>query len=174
MANNNGEFYREIDFLFRRFNFFLLATSFLVAGFVAVVVTNMSSRLELTLLAHAIAALGSFLSAAFFVVNFMAAKVAMEIKKEKKNEPVKWLRESHKDVINFLKNPLTFSKDNPASHTWFIPLVFCSFWLAAWWIVLSWVVPVAFFGTLLFVSLVVYTRRCTKKRGKILWTRPKE
>ncbi len=69
------------DYLFQRFNMFLVATSFLVATFVTLIASiepSGSSRtpnIYLVSLIHAIAALGSIISLIFLVIDFFLAAV---------------------------------------------------------------------------------------------------
>ena len=163
-------FYKESDLLFRRFNFLLLLMAFLFAAFVSVVIFDSRLPTSFVCLGHAVAALGSFLSAAFFVINYITVKVINEMQStesDDKIDPVGWMRHSYKDVINFIINPLKFSKELWASYTWFIPLVFLLFWIAAWWIVLSWIAPIVFLLAMVVIALFyIFTGRYDWRLGK--------
>lgn len=184
-------FYNELDFLFKRFNFFLVATAFLAMAFVAVVTSDTKGLIQL---AHAMATLASFLSIAFFVINYLNVKVVKIRSDYLRDEVPKldaklslfalhrrmgdYLNERIKREINAtqlfhdflgdlwrLRDPLELSKEEPACHTWVIPLVFYAFWFASWWIVSSWRPPSVFLGVLLLVAaLYVLPRLWREKR----------
>lgn len=184
-------FYNELDLLFKRFNFFLVATAFLAVAFVAVVTSGGKGLIQL---AHAIAALASFLSIAFFVINYLNVKIVKIRSDYLRDEVPKldaklslfalhrrigdYLDERIKKEINAtqllhdflgdlwrLREPLELSKEKPAVHTWVIPLVFYAFWFASWRIVSSWRAPLVFLGALLLVvALYVLPRLRREKR----------
>ena len=170
MTQDMERFYKESDLLFRRFNFFLLSIAFLVAAFVSVVTSDSRLPTSFVCLGHAVAALGSVLSAAFFVINYVTVKFINEIQSagaDDRIDPVGWMRHSYKDVINFMINPLKFSKELWASYTWFIPLLFLLFWIAAWWIVFSWIAPIALFLAMVVIALFyIFTGRYDWRVGK--------
>jgi len=153
MEDNKQDLYHQLHLLSDRFTFFLLATSFLVVAFVSLVVLAGELSAKLVLLAHFVAALASFLSVAFFIINYLTAKTAFESGKGKQIEPVKWLAGSLTDIGNFVINPLNYSLKGHMAYTWFVPLVFCVFWGAAWGVVVSWHGPVIFFPGVFVITL---------------------
>lgn len=176
--------YKELGLLFQRFNFFLVANSFLVVAVVGLVVSTNGlggTNDTLTKLIVAIIMLGGFISLAFGVINYINAKIVkvrrdyLDIEVPKIDagsslfdmhkrmgqhlseglEPSKWLRDLVPTLLRVFGDPLKLSKDEIAYHTWLIPLVFYVFWMAFWWILSPWWYPVAFTGFLLFV-LAIY------------------
>jgi hypothetical protein len=155
------DFYKEADLLFKRFNYFLLSTSFLIAAFVQIVTKTQEQNVSQQLVAFAqiVAGLALTLSFAFFVINFITAKV-INLKKEhhetviSTNEivPANWLGGSFRDIMNFLLNPFGFSKVHWASHTWAIPIFFIVFWFCVWGIMLSWIWPIIVLSSLIIIS----------------------
>lgn len=78
-------YHRDLDRIFQRLNYFLIATAFLITGFIAVMASqkfllhNLTS--EIYWLALAICIIGILLSGGFAVINFLNAKIVFDIAK---------------------------------------------------------------------------------------------
>ena len=98
-GNSNHQYIR---WQYERLGYFLIASAFLVAVFVQLVVADRSNAVvnicKLLLLVHAIAGLGSLISTLYFFMNLWL-----------------WLKKGLQVV-----------------HTFIIPLLFLVFWLIAW------------------------------------------
>ncbi|MFC1990220.1 hypothetical protein ACFLVW_06685 [Chloroflexota bacterium] len=91
---------------YARLGSFLIASSFLVATFVQLVTADK----ETNILVHAVAALGCFIAALYFFMNF-------------------WLA-----MPNWLAKHIRGAKSTGEQilHTWLVPLSFLAFWLVVW------------------------------------------
>lgn len=144
----------ELELQYNRFNFFLVSTVILVMAFVLLATSASGLPTDVTWLGQSMAALGTVLSFVFLVMNYISAEAIHCIRNGQPIDPVTSIGRLPKDVLSFLASPLAFSKRKSASHTWFVPAVFCLFWAAAWWIMFSWIGPVV---TVLFVATVSFT-----------------
>lgn len=178
-------FYNELDLLFRRFNFFLVASSFLITSLAVLVTANKDSVVTydtLTRLIYAVIVFGGVISVAFGAINYINAKVVGKrgdflksqpsintesslsslyesVYERIKNEitPAKWLKGLPCDFLRALTCPLAFSQKEPASHTWVIPFFFYVLWMVAGWILLSWLLPVTLsLALLVLFAIYVY------------------
>ncbi len=164
-------FYRQLALLSSRFHFFLVATSLLILAFVTLVTSDLSPAVREPL-GHAIAALASCLSMAFFLINYLTATMLKppddkESEPDKEDEPVERLRRFPIDMLGFILNPLNYSVENKACHTWAIPLTFYVFWGVAWGFSLAWIGPLWCFISLLlaFLFWTFLSWTCTSKPG---------
>ena len=178
------KFYREVDLLFSRFHFFLVATSFLILAFVTLVTSNLCPTVREPL-GHAIAAFASCLSIAFFLINYLTATMLKppndkkqkpdiedklnerdqsdkEQKLDKEDVPIERLSRFPVGMVKFILDPLNYSVDHKACHTWVIPLAFYVFWGVAWGISLSWIGPL---WCLIGLLLLFLSWTCTAKLG---------
>lgn len=135
-------FQHELDLLFRRLNFFLLATSFVVAAFAVLIAYSGPAKSNLVLaIAYLVLALGWSLSIVFTIVNYINSKVvdirakyAEKVRESMKGNieqvdmndigypfdddeqnihPVDWLKKDFwKDCCSMLTNPLRFAQGN--------------------------------------------------------------
>jgi hypothetical protein len=164
-------FYRDLGLLSSRLHFFLVAISFLILAFVTLVTSDLSPAVREPL-GHAIAALASCLSMAFFLINYLAATMlkppdGKETNPDKEDEPAERLRRFPIEMVGFVLNPLNYSVEKKACHTWAIPLTFYVFWGVAWGLSLSWIGPLwCFIGLLLaFLFWTFLSWTCTAKPG---------
>jgi molybdopterin-binding protein len=139
--------HHEVGSLFSRLNFFLVATAFLIAVLVTAAFDGHKSW-PFVFLLHAIAAAGFLVSLLFMLTNYLNARLIKAIREKLENDESlnykelryimreRWsLSSLGKDFIDFVKNPVKHSRDNPASHAWVLPLGFVFFWLLVWFIV---------------------------------------
>ena len=122
---------------YARLGYFLIASSFLVATFAQLVTPGE----EISIMAHAIAALGSSIAALYFFMNFwlsMPDWLARHIRGAKS---------THEQLI----------------HTWFIPLLFLAFWLVAWITSINlWWAPLL--GVLVFLKICLIFQICRHRK----------
>ena len=189
-------FHLEVNSLFSRLNFFLIGTAFLVAAFVTAVVTKHPGSWSLSLLRHAIVAIGFCVALLFTVTNYLNAKLLLgiqrrlerdskivdsspfEVVKEIK-EKVWSLRRFWGDFGDAVCNPIGY-KNTCAPHTWLVPILFALFWLFVWFAVVPLGLPhpnwqrsfPAFFGLVVLAYWIIRQFRLGKnkdvKMGRIL------
>ncbi len=168
-------FHTNITSQFSRLNFFLAGTAFLIVAFAAVITVNKNTPVnyQLHILAHAINAVGCYLAFFFTFTNFLNGVFLKQVQDELMEDgmivqevPYRRLRDILKlewktgklrqSSIEFLRDPVGYGRDYPASHTWLIPLLFLLFWLVTWFAVLRpyWI-PSAF-GIALPLVLFLY------------------
>ncbi len=134
------QFYEEINQVLHRFNYFLVSTSFMFVAFVALITSSKSNELDWII--KAVSILGIILSLYFFQINYQQTRVAHTVREEKLNIPFKggeterWALDSLRDVVRYIFKPGYFAKERPASHTWFIPVLFTLLWIFSfcWWL----------------------------------------
>lgn len=157
----------EKEMLFQRFNFFLVATAFLIAGY-AVVVTSVNS---VTWLSYALNAVGFNMAIFFLIHNYLTSLyitgIHSYIQKIEKGEPHKEFREEivhiwpsnpyrvligfFIDLVKIVRNPLDSNRTRYIL-TWLIPLGFTTFWLLMWFNVLH---PEFIHSVWFFIPLMV-------------------
>ncbi|MFC1944645.1 hypothetical protein ACFLX5_04045 [Chloroflexota bacterium] len=168
----------ELDLLSRKLNYFLIATAFLVAAYVA----SVTSANEIQKLSHAIASLACFISIAFFIVNYINARIvnirSNYFRKIPKNVKSNWSPfQMHKHLVDNLHGnskpkewlkvkelsrylwatairPFSRTEEDMAAHTWVIPLILFIFWLVVWGVVSSWFAPLIFLGAVLLLMVI--------------------
>jgi len=123
-------FYREADFLLQRFNFFLVATSFLIAALV-VVATKTDPEAPLWL-RRGIIVLGCGISSFFSAVNFGNSVTLKRFRDyvfdiEERYEPVRGLQPPFRQVLPALYSDRRRDRF-PLLHTWIVPLAMFFFW----------------------------------------------
>jgi len=195
----------NLKLLYDRLNFFLVATAFLIGALVAAVVEShffnmeIHKALPLIILLHLIAAVGFILALLFTGMNYMNAKMIagmqcnlMESEDPSKFEkhPYAWVKGIietkwratpsellEKDLKGFICSPLTYSKDNPSAHTWFIPLIFVIFWVLLWFTVPTWGVhkgyfafPAGFVGISLIYLFYIYLKNRRRRKAMLFIT----
>lgn len=191
----------NLKLLYDRLNFFLVGTAFLIAAIVTGVIESHFFNTEiqdkawpLILLLHLISAVGFIVALLFTSTNYLNAKMIgrmqsklMEadapknlettdpyawvegiIKTEWRVTPSEFLK---KDLKGFICSPVTYSKDNPSAHTWFMPLIFVIFWVLLWFTVPTWglnkvyfAVPGGCVGILLIYLSCIYLKNRRRRK----------
>ena len=129
----------QLKFALDRFNSFLVATAFLIAAFVSLVIYY-DRHSELLLLGYAVNAVGLYLAAFFTIASYHGAmcirfaSTPQDKDAQGRDEPRTLFRSMIKSLVRFPFEP--FAENIPLVHTWLIPLLFCLFWLATWFGVL--------------------------------------
>ena len=156
----SDEFRNELELLFKRFNFFLLASSFLITTLVVAVTSRQYTDGTSCLipgLASAILVLGGLISMAFLVINYVNAKVARARRDFIENglpeicgnlplpdmyssmthfvkckiKARGLLQELLPDFCTLIRDPPAFADREVAFHTWLTPFGFYIFWIFA-------------------------------------------
>lgn len=124
---------------YARLGYFLIASSFLVATFAQIVTTEE----EISILVHAIAGLGSSIAALYFFMNFWLSMPDWLARH------IHGAESTHEQLI----------------HTWFIPLLFLTFWLVVWINVIDiwWAPPL---GVLVFLKICLIFQICRYRETK--------
>jgi len=128
--NNNIQYMRG---QYERLGYFLVASAFLVAGFVQLMVADTDNTFinedKMVILIHAIAGLGSTIAAIYSFMNL-------------------WLWIKHKGQV---------------VHTFIIPMFFLAFWLVVWYQVTHWCYAFLIVGVVILGSLILQRLRHKKK-----------
>jgi len=139
------EFYEQINQVQQRFNYFLIATSFLFVAFVTLVTSSTPNLCKMII---AVASFGILLSLYYFEISYHQTRVAQTVRDNKisdpskiKVEPKKWTLESICDAFAYFFpfRAFKFAKERPANYTWVIPIGFTLFWIFSlvWFLVWS-------------------------------------
>lgn len=180
----------EADLLFQRLNFFLISTSFLIAGFVTTLTANPNSTLigknGILTFSYAIVFVGLFLSFLFTFINYLNSNLLRKYRKLFDSEieldshyktlefisidignPSLFFKRFVKDLGQFINNPLDFKDSLPGSHTILIPLFFIIFWSVVFiWLPYQ---PIKLFGGMVIILflliLVIYLIANDDKRS---------
>ncbi len=134
------QFYEEVNQVLHRFNYFLVATSFMFLAFVSLITSYKSGDFDWII--KSVTILGIILSLTFFQINYHQTRVAQNVRNKKSNTPLqvfesgKWIKESFLDLISYPFRVLYFAKERPVSHTWVIPVLFALLWIISlcWWL----------------------------------------
>lgn len=131
------QYYEELNHALHRFNYFLIAVSFMFVAFVTLITSCKSSELDWVILA--IASAGIALSFYFFQINYQQTRVACIVRDQKRNTPVdkedenletvRWICESFKDTARYVCRFRFIARERPASHTWIVPVLFILLWV---------------------------------------------
>lgn len=139
------QFYEELNHALRRFNYFLVAISFMFVAFVTLITSSKSNELDWIIKAVGIA--GALLSLYFFQINYQQTRVADVVRDNRLRTPVdkeeqhtyfrtcRWMGESLLDAILYLPRFRFIARERPASHTWIVPVLFLLLWVFSlvWW-----------------------------------------
>jgi hypothetical protein len=138
------QFYEEIKQVQQRFNYFLIATSFLLLAFLTMI-TRGFPDIELMgdVIVHITAIFGMVFSLYFLLINYNQARVANEVSEKKITEPILGedikvrIGEAIGDAFCYFFKAREFTTKRRVSYTWFIPFAFLILWFVIW---LSWVI----------------------------------
>ena len=138
------QFYEEIKQVQQRFNYFLIATSFLFLAFLTMI-TRGFPDIELMgeVIIHITAIFGMGFSFYFFLINYNQARVADEVSEKKITEPILGneiktrIGEAIGDALCYLFKVKEFTTKRRVSYTWLTPFAFLILWFVVW---LSWVI----------------------------------
>lgn len=176
------QFYTEVGLVQQRFNFFLVAVSFLFLAF-ATLVSGVTDQGGMAI-AILIAVFGGGISLYFSIINYLQAEVARLVGEKRYCEPI---ADTEKKTVDWLLNrwcdawkypfkairPSQWAKLGPVSYTWFVPFAFFLLWLAVlgfflgcWWRFSVLAVPL-----LITVSLLLCfwlgKRRTSRRTGTV-------
>jgi len=138
------QFYTEVNQVQQRFNFFLVAISFLFLGFIAMI-TNTFPDLGIMrdAIIHFTAIAGVVLSFYCFQINYHQCKVADIVGKDRLNEPLPddkkkiSVKQAIKEAFSYPFRAREFAKSRAVTYAWVIPFGFSCFYFIVWvmWII---------------------------------------
>ena len=162
----------EKELLNRRFHFFLIGTSFLIAAF-AVAVTSPKDGVvdscQVLRLAHFVNAAGLYTALVFVLYNFYTASLISA--QGQFHTPFELIRRFFRDLWRFMTHPLDTNRTGHAD-TWLVPFGFAVFWIIVWFVVLPdrWV-PGAFgIGLPLFILGLQQTISTQRRKAMLFIT----
>jgi len=133
------QYYEELNHALHRFNYFLVAISFMFVAFVTLITSCKSDELNWIIIL--VASTGIALSFYFFQINYQQTRVARLIRERRRNIPIdkddasldtiRWFRhDSFVDAIKYYRLSHV-ARELPASHTWAIPFLFLVIWIVS-------------------------------------------
>ena len=142
------QYYEELNHALHRFNYFLIAVSFMFVAFVTLITSCKSNDLNWIIIA--VASAGIALSFYFFQINYQQTRVADVVRDQKLNTPIDkkdikigkyvktvcWIFESFCDAALYIFRFRFIARERPASHTWIVPVLFLLLWIVSlvWWL----------------------------------------
>lgn len=131
------QYYEELNHALHRFNYFLVAISFMFVAFVTLITSCKSDELNRIIIA--IASAGIALSFYFFQINYHQSRVAHVVGEKKINTPLppryietkRWIRESFSDTARYFRDYRDIARNRPASSTWIVPVFFSLLWISS-------------------------------------------
>lgn len=133
------QFYEEINQVQQRFNFFLIATSFLFLAFITMITSRFPYIGQMgDVIIHITAFFGIAFSFYFFQINYHQARVADEVSEKKLTRPLlpkerkTRIKEGIRDAFCYLCKAKEFATARAVSYTWYIPFMFCVLWFIVW------------------------------------------
>ena len=132
------QYYEELNQVLQRFNYFLVATSFMFVAFVTLITNSKNNDLDWIIIFVAI--VGILGSLFFFQINYHQTRVAKKVKDQKLKTPLsskdvdteRWIGDAFSDVAEYIRRHFRYiATERPASHTWFIPFVFIIIWFVS-------------------------------------------